>query len=314
MTYYAPPSKRRRTMAVRRRRPYRMSRRPARSAFRTKRSYYKPYRRYHKKRVAIRRPTAPAMPSPFKSSKELLLSNLWGNAGPSPLDRSSIPTVDARWVAAFYLSPQQAGTSGDRKVEGDRARLLSANLQYIFANELDANLTVRMTVVEMKALMEPISGSTINFTNNIHLNRLFKNEAPSAGINDYKTFLNASGRERDLYAINTAEYKVLGQKIIKLGPSDPTPTDWTNRPSVQGVHMYVKMNRMLDEDKIMTSTENSSRGAFSDPATTNYTRYAYYKPIIVLVEVIPEVGRTAGSEVKLVEIERNVKYTWNDSN
>lgn len=297
------------------RRSHRVSSRTTRSFVPYKRKW-RPYRKtFYKKRVATRLPTPAAIPSPYKSNKELLLSNLWsGPVASGNFDRSSIPTTDGNWACAFLLSPLRTEqTYGDRKVEGDKARLLSANVQYIFANKMQTNLTVRMTVLELKSELAVFAGGTVNWTTSTYLNRLFKDEHPGVRIIDFKSWLNASGRERDFYAMNTSEFKILKQKIVKLGGHGPTMTDNTSRPSVQGVHMYVKMNRLLDKNDEVTSQENALRLAYGTTPTADYERYSYYKPILVLVDVIPEVGREISPESRLVDIERCVKYTWRDA-
>jgi hypothetical protein len=319
MAFYAKSSatKRRRLNPGYGRRTHRVFRRSSRFPFRTKKTWGKPYkRRYYRKRVATRYPTPAAIPSPFKVQKEMLSSNLWsGPVASGTFDRSSAPTTDGNSVAAFFLSPiRSTEIFGDRKVEGDKARLVAANVQYTFANKMAVNITVRMTVVELKNELGVLAGTTINFTTATYLDRLFKFEDAGRRMIDFRTFLNATGKERDFYAMNTAEYKVLGQKIVKLGAHGSNSSDWTARPSVQGVHMYVPMNRLLDKNDGMTSQEIYDRvGYLSSPVTNDHSRYGYYKPILVLVEVIPEVGRYLTSEQELVEFERDVKYTFRDA-
>ncbi len=317
MSYARIGAKRRRLNgAVHSRRTNRVLRRSTRSFYRRKRPYYRPFKKFYKKRVAVRHPTPAAIPSPFKVQKELALANMWtGPSSAGTFERGSRPTTDGQWASAFLLSPIKTAESfGDRKVEGDRARLVSANVQYIFANKMATNLTVRVTVVELKSELQAFAGTTQNWNQSTFLYRMFKNENPNSRVIDFMGWLEASGRERDFYAMNTPQYKILGQKIIKLGAHGTNASDWTARPSVQGCHMYVKMNRLLDKNDEVTSQEQNNRNAYlTTPVYDTFTRYAYYKPILVLVDVLPEVGRSLSTETKCLEMERNVKYTWRDA-
>lgn len=240
----------------------------------------------------------------------MVYSNLW--SGATDTSRSTAPTTDGHWALAFYLSPRDAGTKGDRIVVGNRARLLSANLQYLFANKGELDVNIRMTVLECKSYTNPTGGGTFNWTSNAILDRLFKNEEPAAGNQDFLSFLSANGSQRDYYSMNTGEFKILRQNIITLGPHNASAVDHDNKPSVQGIHMYVKMNRLMDHDDRLTSVENVLRSTYGAASTTNYTRMAYYKPILVLVEIIPQIGRTYTGQTMMVDMERMVKYTFTD--
>lgn len=197
-------------------------------------------------------------------------------------------------VTAYFLAPPVVDNN-DRQVKGDKAVYLGCNITGEFANvSTDVELTVRISFIEVSQATESLiapggTGKSIldravtSPVNKILSEQLYRKQDLEAPL--VASWFNTDEmlpQQRVHSAFDTAHVNVLKTQYIKLGYR----TGNGYQPMSKGFHQYIPMNRKnLDKDRTNIFEELGGSASVG-----KVTRYVYYKPVVMLVEIIPECG------------------------
>lgn len=266
-------------------------------------------KRLRRPKVATRRPIRPKRDSPFASQIEHYSFLMRSAAG----DNNMTPGVSGFHNAAFFLSPQKADNSTDTDVEGDRTKFLGCNIKGRVITANKQPLTLRVSVVQISNQEQLITDSGfIDMMGHSSLDNYFKaiitNNTSMARV----PLQTATGTQRQAFACDVDQYKILKQGYIKLKP----PAGDMNFQ--KGFHMFVPMNNLLDRTNIRAVKEWAV--AYStvapwtrSPATVNVYRYNYIRPIILVFELLYEAGAVRDAAKEEAFVDFMVKYSFKNT-